>query len=137
MRRDRHLLQAQGLTAAAAVGVLLLFVLLAGGMLWGSLAETERRLLADALAPRAVLGVMAALFVVLLAAAAVTPLVRRWVQAPARLLEQAQVLLNTDVQRTLSADGAAAPVQGLASTLNIVAFAVLFAVALAVALAIA
>ena len=64
------------------------------------------------------LPVMAGLALAAAAAAAMQALVARWVTAPARLLEDSQVLLSTDVQRRLSADGAAAPVQGLAQAIN-------------------
>jgi DNA polymerase-3 subunit epsilon len=43
---------------------------------------------------------------------------RRWIAGPARLLEQARVLLTTDAQRTLTMDGASADVQGLAQAVS-------------------
>ena len=119
MRRDRRLLLAMAAAALVAVALLAAFAGLAGAMLWSSLDEAQRAPLADALGPRWALPLMVALALAALAAVAVQPLVRRWITAPARLLEQAQVLLSTDVQRPLVADGdAAAPVQGLAQAIN-------------------
>ncbi|MDO8376011.1 MAG: DNA polymerase III subunit epsilon, partial [Aquabacterium sp.] len=118
MRRDRRLVLAMAWAAAAALGLIAAFALAAGAMLWSAMDEAERQALASALGPRVALPVMAAMALAVLAALVVQPLVRRWMSAPARLLEQAQVLLSTDVQRTLSADGAAAPVQGLARLVN-------------------
>jgi len=118
VKRDKRLLATLAAAAAAAAAVIAGFVLAGGGLAWSTLSEAERAALGPTLAARAPLLVMAALAVVGLAAAAVQPLYRRWVAAPARLLEQAQVLLSTDVQRTLQADHAAEPVQGLARTLN-------------------
>ena len=118
MRRDRRLVLAMAWAAAAALGLIAAFALAAGAMLWSAMDAAERQALASALGPRVALPVMAAVALAALAALVVQPLVRRWMSAPARLLEQAQVLLSTDVQRTLSADGAAAPVQGLARLVN-------------------
>ncbi len=118
MKRDRRLLVTLALTAAAAAALLAAFALVGGGMVWSTLDEAERQRLAALLGGRVPLLVMAAVAVVGAAAAAVQPLYRSWVAAPARLNEQAQVLLTSDVQRTLAAAGAAAPVQALAQTLN-------------------
>ncbi len=118
MKRDRRLIAAMGGAAGAAAAVLAGFVLGGGGLVWSTLAATERAALAELLGGRLPLLVMAAVAVVGAAAAAVQPLYRRWVAAPARLQEQAQVLLNTDVQRQLELPGAAGPVQALARTIN-------------------
>ena len=62
---------------------------------------------------------MVALLVILgLVAAAVPPLYRRWVAAPARLLEQARVLVAGDAQRELEASGGSADVRGLAQVVD-------------------
>jgi DNA polymerase-3 subunit epsilon len=118
MNRDKRLLLAVALVAAAALALLGLFV--AGGalLLASALGDAERGTLATLLGPHAPMLVLLALLLAGAVAAAVPPLYRRWVAAPARLLEQAQVLLSTDVQRTLAAEGGAAPVQGLAQAFN-------------------
>jgi len=118
MRRDRQLLTAQAWAAGSALGLLLLFTVLAGGLLWSTLGPDEQQALAALVAPRLALALMVALGLAVAAGALVQPLVRRWISAPARLLEQAQVLLTTDVQRQLPADGAAPAVQGLARLFN-------------------
>jgi DNA polymerase-3 subunit epsilon len=105
--------------AAATVAALLAVFVAAGALLLAStLAEAERGALATLLAPNAPVLALLVLVLAGAAAAAVRPLYRRWVAAPARLLEQAQVLLSTDVQRELSAAGGAVAVQGLAQAIN-------------------
>ncbi len=118
MRRDRRLLLAMAGAATAAATVLAAFAIGGGALVWSTLAPQARDAVAGALAPGLPLLVMVALAVVAGAGAAVQPLYRRWVAAPARLLEQAQVLLATDVQRELSDPAAAAPVQGLAKLIG-------------------
>jgi DNA polymerase III subunit epsilon len=118
VRRDRTLLTAQAWAAGSALCVVLAFVALSGGLLWSALEPAERQALAGLLGPRLALALMVALLLALAAGAMVKPFVQRWISAPARLLEQAQVLLATDVQRELPAEGAAPPVQGLARLLN-------------------
>jgi DNA polymerase III subunit epsilon len=118
LRRDRRLLLAMAGGAAAAAAVLAAFLLGGGALVWSTLTPAARDAVTGALGPGAPLLLMAALLVVLGAGAAVRPLYRRWVAAPARLLEQAQVLLATDVQRELSDPAAAAPVQGLAQLIS-------------------
>ena len=105
-------------SAAAVVLLLATFALAAGGMLWSDFDAAERSAVAALLATRWGLPVMAGLALAAVAAAAMQAGVARWITAPARLLEDSQVLLSTDVQRRLSADGAAAPVRGLAQTIN-------------------
>jgi DNA polymerase III subunit epsilon len=118
MNRDRLLMASRAAAAAAAAAVLGCFVLAAAAVLGALLGAGERSQLLLLLAPHGWGLGLAALAVVALAAAAVWPLHQRWVAAPARLLEEAQVLLSTDVQRTLQAAQAAAPVQGLAQAFN-------------------
>ncbi|MDO9286346.1 MAG: exonuclease domain-containing protein, partial [Aquabacterium sp.] len=118
MRTDRRVLLAVLGSAAAVALLLLAFALMAGGMLWSDLDAAERTALAAALQARWGLPVMAGLALAVAAAAAMQALVARWVTAPARLAEQAQVLLRTDVQRPLLADGAAGPAKGLVQAIN-------------------
>ena len=118
MKTDRRALLAVA-GSATAVGLLLAaFVLAAGGMLWSDFDQGERTAVLAALATRWGLPLMAGLALAAAAAAAMQSLVARWMTAPARLLEDCQVLLSTDVQRRLGAEGAAAPVQGLARAIN-------------------
>ena len=118
MKTDRRALLAVA-GSATAVGLLLAdFVLAAGGMLWSDFDQGERTAVLAALATRWGLPLMAGLALAVAAAAAMQSLVARWMTAPARLLEDCQVLLSTDVQRRLGAEGAAAPVQGLARAIN-------------------
>ena len=118
MKIDRKLVAAMALAGGAAAAVQLLLVLAGGGLAWAALSEAERSAVWPVISGRMPLLMMVALVVMAVAAAAVQPLYRRWVAAPARLQEQAQVLLSTDVQRTLSAPGAAPAVQNLARSLN-------------------
>ena len=118
MKRDARLIATMAWAAAAAAVVLAAFALAGGGLAWSTLTEEERRALMGLLGDRLPLLMLVAVAVVGAAAAAAQPLYRRWVAAPARLQEQAQVLLSSDVQRTLDAPGAAAPVRALARTIN-------------------
>ena len=104
--------------ASAALALLLLFALAVGGLLWSALTESGRAELAVALAAVSPVLVMLSLALAGSVAALVQPLVRRWIKAPWRLLEQAQVLLTTDAQRSVSAEAGAAPLQGLARLIN-------------------
>ena len=118
MKIDRKLVGAMVAAGAAAAAVQLLLVLAGGGLVWSGLSEAERAAAGPILSERLPLLVAVALVVLAVAAVAVQPLYRRWVASPARLQEQAQVLLSTDVQRTLTAPGAAPAVQQLARTFN-------------------
>jgi DNA polymerase-3 subunit epsilon len=118
MKRDRRLLATMGLAATAAVGLLLLFGAGACALVWSTLSDDERLQLAAVLGPRLPLLVLAAVAVVGVAAALSQTLYRRWIAPPARLLEQAQVLLATDVQRCAVLPEASADLQGLAGVVN-------------------
>jgi DNA polymerase III subunit epsilon len=121
MRRDRGLLLAMAAAAAAAAALLAVYTLAAWALLGSTLTQAELVAMAAVLGPRWPLPLMVGLALVAGVAWGVQPLVRRWVTAPAQLLEQAQVLLRTDVQRSLSSDGGAPVVQALAGTLNALA----------------
>jgi len=118
MRRDTGLLRAMALAGLAAFALLALYTLAVGALLGSSLAPDAQALLGTALGTRWPLLVMACLALAALVAWAVQPLVRRWATAPARLLEEAQVLLRTDAQRSLRSDDGAPVVQALARMLN-------------------
>jgi DNA polymerase-3 subunit epsilon len=118
MKQEQRLVVAMALAAACAAALLALFALGGGTLVWSTLSDQERAAVTQLLGDRVALLVMVALGLVAAAAAAAQPLYRRWFAAPAQLLEQAQVLLSTDVHRELAAAGAAAPLQGLALAFN-------------------
>ena len=98
----------------------LAMALLAGASVaavWATLDAAERDSVAAVLAPKAMLVVMLWLAVFSVAAGGLGRLFSRFVEAPARLHEQAQVLLAAGVLRELDAQGSAAN-RGLAGTLN-------------------
>ncbi|NWG74054.1 MAG: DNA polymerase III subunit epsilon, partial [Rubrivivax sp.] len=68
-------------------------------------------------APAAPLAMMTFLAFVGVVVALAQVAYRRWIAAPARMFEQAQVLTTSDVQRTLTVDGGA-DVKGLAAVIN-------------------
>jgi len=117
VKRDAALVKALAIGAGAAalgLGVWL-------GSTWALLASTlttEERAGAQALlGPRVALLVMMAAVGVAAVAAAVQWFYRRHVAAPAQLLEQARVLVDTDAKLQLQGQGSAA-VQGLAAAFN-------------------
>ncbi|TXH73557.1 MAG: DNA polymerase III subunit epsilon [Thiothrix sp.] len=90
----------------AIVGlVCLIWLLVSGGLIWAALEENERAAAVAAIGPRI------ALLFLMWAASLIAVwvilgyLVRYFMTAPARLLENAQVLLGTDVKRKLVPDG--------------------------------
>jgi DNA polymerase-3 subunit epsilon len=100
-RQDRRL--------ALAVGVLALAMLLTtcgiAAMVWATLDAAEREAVGSVLQSRLALVLMAATVVLALAAYALRSLFARYVVAPAQLLDQVQVLLNSDLRRDIQADG--------------------------------
>ena len=110
-------------TRAMALAVAGLAAALAGwlaataGMLWATLADAERGSALALLAPRAALLVLAALLLLAALAWAVPRAYRRWLLAPARLLDQARVLLGSDSAPAI-APPAGADLQGLAQVIN-------------------
>lgn len=109
---------------ALAVGAAALFLLgsfaAAGFTVWSDLAAAEREALAELLSPRAGLLIVILMLATGAAAAAVKALHQVHVAAPARLLEEAQVLLAGDGGRALQATGNA-ELDGLATVLNAMA----------------
>ena len=75
---------------------------------WATLDAAERDTLAALLAPKAMLVLMLWLAAFSVAAWGASRLFRHFVEAPARLHEQAQVLLAGGTARTLEAQGSAA-----------------------------
>ncbi len=89
MRIDRRLLVAIGVIGLATVVWLLLTI----GLIASTLAPSERALVTEKLAPRLVLIVLTWVAGLLAISATLRWLFRRYATAPARLLEQTQVLL--------------------------------------------
>jgi DNA polymerase III subunit epsilon len=118
VKTDRPLLLARAGAAGAALLLLLLFAGASGGLLWAALPAAGRAALAEVPWPQLALPLGVALGLAALTGLAVKPLVHRWIKMPARLLEQSQVLLATDVQRPVTAHGAVPALQGLAQTIN-------------------
>lgn len=88
------------------VGVVcLVWLLVTGGLIWAALEEPDREAVINAVGPRVVLLVV--MWAVSLAAvgAVLRQLIAYFMTAPARLAEEAQVLLGTDVKRRLVAQG--------------------------------
>jgi DNA polymerase-3 subunit epsilon len=105
--------------AVAAVALLLLtWAGLSAALAWTTLAPGKREALFDLLAASLPAAVVALLVILGLVTAAVPPLYRRWVAAPARLLEQARVLVAGDAQRELDASEGSADVRALAQVVN-------------------
>ncbi len=106
------------LAAVLAPGVVLALAALIGGVLIAATLEpAERAVLAALLEPRAALLLLGWL----LLSGALGALTRsgylRWVAASARLAEEARVLLTTDVQRELTAEGSG-ETRALAAVIN-------------------
>ncbi len=94
------------IAGTAIVGVVcLIWLFVSGGLIWLALEENERAAAVAAIGPRIALlflmwaASLIAVWVVL------GYLVRYFMTAPARLLENAQILLGTDVKRNLVPDG--------------------------------
>ncbi len=106
------------LAAALAPGVLLLLAALIGGALFAATLEpAERETLAALLEPRAALVLLAWLLLSGALGALTRQAYLRWVAAAARLAEEAGVLLATDVERPLEAQGSA-ETRALANVIN-------------------
>jgi DNA polymerase-3 subunit epsilon len=105
VKRDGRLLRTMAVAAVGAAVALGAWLGLTAALVGSTLEGAERDAVAGVLGPRAPLVFMMALAFV------------GAVVALAHLLEQAQVLTTTDVQRELKSDGSA-DVQGLARTIN-------------------
>jgi DNA polymerase III subunit epsilon len=103
---------------AVAVTALLVVIWVALIAVLAPLAPGKRDALFDLLGQSLPAAVLALLVILALVAAAVPPMYRRWVAAPARLLEQARVLVAGDVQRELDASDGNADVRGLAQVID-------------------
>ena len=118
MKRDRRLLVTVIGAVAVVALLLLVWVALIAALAWAPLAPDKRDALFELLSPSLPAAVAALLVTLGLVAAAVPPLYRRWVAAPARLLEQARVLAAGDVPRKLDASNGNTDVRGLAQVID-------------------
>ena len=118
MKVDRRLLTTVIGAVAAAALLLLMWVGLIAALAWTPLAPGQRDALFELLGPSLPAAVVALLVILGLVAAAVPPLYRRWVGAPARLLEQARVLVAGEAQRELEPGSGNADVRGLAQVIG-------------------
>ncbi|MBK8105583.1 MAG: DNA polymerase III subunit epsilon [Betaproteobacteria bacterium] len=117
MRRDTRLLKALAWSVSITAGVLGAWLAVTVALVQSTFTPEEAAAAAALLDPRLALLVLA----VLLLAGAMMAIAHRiyhhFVAPPARLLEQARVLLETNAETTLQAQGNA-EVRGLAETLN-------------------
>ncbi|HSM20809.1 MAG TPA: exonuclease domain-containing protein, partial [Rubrivivax sp.] len=117
MRRDTRLLKALAWSVVVTAGVLGAWLVATVALVQSTFTPQEADAAATLLGPRLALLVLA----VLLLAGAMMAIAHRiyhhFVAPPARLLEQARVLLETNAETTLQAEGNA-EVRGLAETLN-------------------
>jgi DNA polymerase-3 subunit epsilon len=100
-RQDRRLALAVGSLALA----LLAMACGISALVWATLDAAEREAVASVLQPRAALVVMALTVVLALGTLSLRKLFESYVAAPAQLLEQVQVLMNSDMRREIEAHG--------------------------------
>ncbi|MBL8466739.1 3'-5' exonuclease [Methyloversatilis discipulorum] len=93
------------LVLAALAGLLLLWAVVTCLLLLSTLNAAERDTVLALLGGRMPLALMTLLFVLMLAAAGLNQLYRRYVVAPARLVDEARIVLGTDAERTLTPQG--------------------------------
>ena len=90
----------------AIVGlVCLVWLGVTGGLIWASLNITEREAVINAVGSRAVLLIIMWALSLVVVGAVLSRLIAYFMTAPARLAEEAQVLLGTDVKRRLEPQG--------------------------------
>ena len=106
MRRDWRLLAAVGIAALAALLLLGAWVVLTAAMIGSAMTDQERESVRALLAPRAAPVVLSTFALVGCVVGIAHWAYRRWVAPVARLLEQAQVLASTDVERELTVQAA-------------------------------
>jgi DNA polymerase-3 subunit epsilon len=103
LRPDRRVLIALAALALLMIG----WALASGALLMATLEPAERDTVGALIVSRLPLAGMTLVFVLLIAAAGLNALYRHYIVAPARLLDEARILLGADVQRTLTPQGAA------------------------------
>ncbi len=111
---DQTRMRASAWLALALLLALAVFVSVGLALVGAALSPEARHALSAALAPEVAALVMVALVVVVLATALAQPLLRRWLLAPARLCDDATLLLHGPLSRPLAAAGGDAALQGLA-----------------------
>ncbi len=117
MKRDTVLVKALAIGASVAALGLGLWLGLTWFLVASTLSDSERATAQGLLGPRLALVLMMVVVAVGAVAAAVQWFYRRHVAPPARLLEQARVLIDTNAQLQLQAQGTPT-VQGLATAFN-------------------
>jgi DNA polymerase-3 subunit epsilon len=108
VKLDRRLLATVSVAVAAAALLLMMWVAVIAVLAWAPLVPSKRDALFGLLGPSLPAAVLALLVILGLVAAAVPPLYRRWVAAPARLLEQAPVMCNASSTRATATPTCAA-----------------------------
>ena len=101
----------------AVASAMALWLVAIGALLWASLSDAERDALPALTGDRVAVVVVTSLAALALAALGLRRLHRSFVEAPARLLEQAQAALAGDVEREIEAAGSL-ETRALARTIN-------------------
>ncbi|HSQ71111.1 MAG TPA: DNA polymerase III subunit epsilon, partial [Rubrivivax sp.] len=117
MRRDTRLLKALAWSVAVTTGVLAAWLVATVTLIQSTFTPEEAAAAATLLGPRLALLVLAVLLLAGAKMAIAHRIYHHFVAPPARLLEQARVLLETNAETTLQAEGNA-EVRGLAETMN-------------------
>ncbi|MFY3382597.1 exonuclease domain-containing protein [Paracidovorax sp. MALMAid1276] len=112
-RIDRRLVLAVALAGAMAA----VWLLLVGAVVWSTLGEAERAAVREVLAPRLALVAMGWLAGLAAVGGVMQVLYRRYVGAPARLLEETRVVLSAEGPQPLTPRGTA-EMQALAQAVN-------------------
>ncbi len=119
--RERRQARGVALALGAIAAALLGWLLATGALLWSTLDADERLQAAALILPRAALPVLSTLLLVAALGALLPRAWRRWVGAPAQLLEHTRVLLDTDADRALASPQGGAELQALAEVINALA----------------
>jgi DNA polymerase-3 subunit epsilon len=117
VKLDRRLFTAVAVAVVGTAVVAVLWIAATIGLVVSGLGEAEQKALAVVLTPRAPVVVVTTLILIAIIAIVVQYLYQHWVASAARVLEQARVLLSTDIERDLDVTGGA-EVRGLAQTIN-------------------
>lgn len=85
--------------------VCLVWLGVTGGLIWAALSDTERQMLVTAIGPKVILLLFMWAISLFVVGMVLKQLVGYFMTAPARLLEEGKVLLETDVKRRLTPQG--------------------------------
>ena len=107
MRRDTRLLAAVGLSVTSAVLLVSLWLGATGALVLAALDEGQRDAVVAMVMPHVPRLLLMTFVLVGVVALIAQFFYGRWIAPPARLLEQARVLADTDVERDLSVSGSA------------------------------